>query len=175
MYARGSPLVCWYTLGFVNDLHPDIAPLGFLVGEWTGDGTGHYPTIEPFAYDETVVFAHVGKPFLAYTQRTRRRGDHPEAGLPLHAETGYLRHGVDGVELVIAQPSGITEIQVGWIEGTTLHFRSHHVGLTPSAKEVVAVERRIVVEGDRLTYDLWMTAVGQVHRHHLNATLLRSG
>ena len=92
------------------DLHPDIGALAPLLGTWAGRGAGAYPTIQPFEYLEEIVFSHVGKPFLAYSQKTKAVAD----GKPLHAETGYLRVPEPGrVELVLAHPSGVTEIEVG--------------------------------------------------------------
>jgi len=158
-------------------LHPDVEVLAPLLGTWTGTGAGSYPTIEPFTYREEVVFAHVGKPFLAYRQATVRL----DTGLPAHAEAGYLR-GVGGgrIELVLAHPTGIAELAEGDVvaePGRRLVLRLASVSVTgtATAKDVTRVDRTITVEGDVLRYELAMAAVGQPHQHHLAAELQRAG
>lgn len=157
-----------------TDLHPDLAALAPLLGTWAGQGAGKYPTIPPFDYLEEVVFAHVGKPFLAYGQKTKAVAD----GKPLHAETGYLRVPQPGrVELVLAHPSGITEIEVGTYSVTDdlieMQMSTTAVGLTPSAKEVTALGRSFRIDGDELSYTVQMGAVGQPLQDHLAAVLHR--
>jgi hypothetical protein len=154
------------------DIHPDLQPLAFLVGIWRGTGAGEYPTIEPFQYVEEVRVHHVGKPFLTYAQKTRDA----QTDLPLHVETGYFRPAGSGrVELVVAQPSGIVEIQEGSLQDHTLTLVAVSVATSSTAKDVSSVSRTITVDGDRMMYRLEMGAVGQPHQHHLTATLERVG
>ena len=155
----------------MNRAHPDLDSLTFLVGTWKGPGSGRYPTIEPFDYVEEAVFTPgPGKPFIAYRQRTRRAG----GGEPLHSESGYIRPGgTDGVELVIAQPTGIVEVHTGEIGSNQVRFRSREVRLSPTAVEVSRVERCITVDGDTMRYRLWMAAVSQPFQVHLEAELSR--
>jgi THAP4-like, heme-binding beta-barrel domain len=156
------------------DLHPDLAELAPLLGTWAGRGSGKYPTIAPFEYSEEVVFSHVGKPFLAYAQKTRAVAD----GKPLHAETGYLRVPRPGhLELVLAHPSGITEIEVGTYSATggliEVELSTAEIGLAPTAKEVTALGRSLRIDGDELSYSLQLGAVGQPLQDHLAAVLHR--
>jgi hypothetical protein len=157
-----------------GDLHPDLEALAPLLGTWAGRGAGEYPTIQPFEYLEEVVFSHVGKPFLAYSQKTKAATD----GKPMHAETGYLRVPQPGqLELVLAHPSGVTEIEVGSYRVTggviDIELATTSIGLTPTAKEVSALGRCLHIDDDELSYSVQMGAVGQPLQHHLAAVLQR--
>ena len=162
------------TPGGPPDLHPALTVLAPLLGTWAGAGAGEYPTIPSFSYLEEVTFSHVGKPFLSYGQRTEAADD----GRPLHAETGYLRVPAAGrVEMVLAHPTGVTEIQEGTLtvngDVLQLELTATSIGLTASAKDVSTLSRSFRIAGDELTYTLRLGAVGQPLQHHLAATLRR--
>ena len=162
MTGRGS--------GAATTLHNAVEPLAFLLGRWAGEGEGSYPTIEPFAYGEEITVSHVGKPFLAYAQRTWSLDD----GRPLHAETGYWRcASPTHAELVVAHPTGVVEVSEGPLSATSLVLSSRTVSGTGSAKAVTGLVRRITVADDRLDYQLDMAAVGVPLTNHLRASLRR--
>ena len=88
------------------------------------------------------------------------------------AGTGGCR-GPGGVELVVAHPTGIVEVDEGELDGHEIRLRSSAVVRTATAKEVVAVERTFRLDGDVLRYDVAMAAVGHPLTHHLRAALER--
>jgi len=154
-------------------LHPDLTSLEGLVGTWRGEGRGHYPTISDFTYGEEVIFEVTPKPYLAYRSRTWLL---PE-NTPAHAEVGYWRcpGGGSSVEVVLTHPFGIVEVQEGTFDGSAFALKATSLGATTTAKDVTAVERRFMLDGDRLSYDVAMAAVGQPLTAHLTAELRRVG
>jgi len=133
-----------------------------------------YPTIPSFDYGEEIRFGEIpGKPFLTYQQRTWALDDQR----PLHAETGYWRPKPDGrLEVVLAHPTGISEIQEGTVEGTVIDLTATSIGLATTAKEVKGLTRRFELVGtDVLRYAVQLEAAGQPLQGHLTAELRRVG
>lgn len=148
----------------------NLTPVAALLGTWRGEGAGSYPTIDSFSYTEEITFTDVGKPFLHYVQRTWG-----PSGAPMHTETGYLRSPGDGtVELVLAQPTGQTELCEGTVtaeaDTLVLEFRASLLN-SASAKQVTSTSRRYALSGDSITTTFAMAAVGQPMTHHLRSEL----
>ncbi|MDQ3662045.1 MAG: FABP family protein [Actinomycetota bacterium] len=149
-------------------LHENLSALSFLLGTWGGRGEGHYPTIEPFSYTEEARFWHAGKPTLFYAQRTWSQRD----SAPMHAESGFLRVGPQGVvELVLAHSFGIAEVSEGKLTGSRLDLRSRDLIPSSSAKHVEALRRSLEVSGGLLNYTIDMAVSGYELQRHLTAEL----
>jgi hypothetical protein len=154
-----------------TELHPALQPVAWLIGTWRGEGTGVYPTIDPFRYGEEVTFADFGRPALAYSQRTWALAD----GEPLHRESGFWRPQQDGkLEVVLAHTFGAVEIQEGVIDGHRIELTSKSIALTSTAKRIDQVTRTFELSDDALTYSLDMAAVGEPLQIHLRAELRRA-
>ena len=79
--------------------------------------------------------------------------------------------GPGSVELVVAHPNGHAEVAEGRLEGTSISVASISLTRTSTAKQVDAIERDIRVDGEIMTYELRMAAVGQPLDGHLQAEL----
>ena len=155
--------------------HPDLAPLLFLLGRWQGAGVGGYPTIESFQFGQEVTFGHSGKPFLSYVSRSWLLDAEGNPGRPLAMESGFWRPQPEGrVEVLLAHPTGITEIYLGQVTGTKIEMSTDMVARTASAKEVTAGHRLYGLVGTDLAYAYDMAAVGQALQPHLSAQLKRA-
>jgi len=153
------------------ELNPALTPVAFLLGTWRGEGEGQYPSIKPFRYREEIRFAHNGKPFLIYTQRTEAI----DTSQPMHGEAGFLRLVGDGrVEFVIAQPIGYAEISLGRVDGQRIEVECDSVGRTPTAKPVTSISRSLWMDGETLRYELKMGIEGFPAVRHLTASFRRT-
>jgi THAP4-like, heme-binding beta-barrel domain len=153
------------------ELHPQVKPLRFLLGRWEGAGIGGYPTIESFRFGQEIRFSHNGKPYLIYTSRTWLLDETGAIGRPLATESGFWRMQPDGAEVLLAHPTGITEIYVGEVTGTRIELQTDVVARTSTAKEVTAGHRLYGLIGEDLGWAYDMAAVGQPLQSHISAQL----
>jgi hypothetical protein len=162
-------------------LHPALEPLGFLVGTWRGLGVVGYPTIEGARYEQELVFAHDGRPFLSYSSRSWIIDDDAQRLRPAAAEVGWWRPGAEprSVEVTLAHPTGIVEVYVGEVVFHRVELATEVVARTGTAKAVAGLRRLYgLVGGDDgaerdLAYAIDMSAVGQPLQSHLSARLMR--
>ena len=159
----------------VPDLHERLEPLSFLVGTWQGLGVVGYPTIEEQRYEQEVVFAHDGRPFLEYSSHTWLLDADGQRVRQSAREVGWWRPGKEprDVEVLLAHPTGIVEVYVGEVVFHKVELRTDVVARTDTAKPVNALHRLYgLVEGD-LAYAIDMAAVEQGLQPHLSARLSR--
>eukprot|EP00054_Salpingoeca_dolichothecata_P017581 m.105874 g.105874 ORF g.105874 m.105874 type:complete len:225 (-) comp22512_c0_seq5:136-810(-) len=158
-----------------SQLHTSLDRLALLVGTWSGEGHGKYPTVKPFAFDEIIEFTHVGKPFIVFSQKTWQ----PEMGSPMHTESGYIRATpAGGFEAVISDPTGLAQVYDAELstEGKgklTLKLVSKSIARTSTAKDVSEVVRVWTLENNTLHILTQMKAMGQELQDHIASTLQR--
>ena len=148
-------------------VHPAVQPLSYLLGKWKGQGEGSFPTISSFSYGEELTFSSLpGKPVIAYAQKTWKL----DSGAPMHAESGYWRPKLDGtLEVVIAQSTGLVEVQKGTYEqDKSIKLQSQVVGNASKVKEIDRVFE--LVNGD-LSYVVQMATHLTPLHPHLKAVL----
>ncbi|MGZ4438352.1 MAG: FABP family protein [Nocardioidaceae bacterium] len=157
-----------------ENLHPDCAPIAWLLGTWRGNGHGDYPTIDSFQFGQELIFTHDGRPFFHYMSRSWIVDDKGEKVRDGAIETGFFRPKADGtLEVVLTHNTGFVEIWYGKAEPAKLEIQTDAVARTKTAKEYVAGHRLYgLVESDLLwAYD--MAAMGQELQPHIWGRLVR--
>ncbi len=158
------------------DMPPQIVPLAWLLGTWRGVGVGGYPTVEEFRFGQELTLTELpGKPFVHHLSRSWLLDGDGNEVRPLAQETGSWRPEADGsLELLLAHPTGFSEIYVGRADGAKIELQTDVVARTETAKAYTAGHRLYgLVEGKLLwAYD--MAAMDQPLQPHLSATLHRS-
>ncbi|MDC7123403.1 FABP family protein [Cellulomonas fimi] len=184
-------------------LAPEVYPLAWLVGTWTGEGVVGYPGIEETAFTQEVVIDHDGGPYLSYTSTIRlvvapddaaaldddaalRDGpatsDGP--GPVWSTESGYWRvppERPDGlgadqhpVELLVSDPSGHVAVYVGEVGKGRIDLASDLIARTATGAEVTAGKRLYgLVQGD-LMWAHDIAAFGQPMQSYASARLSRA-
>ncbi|XP_054624689.1 THAP domain-containing protein 4 [Dunckerocampus dactyliophorus] len=159
------------------EMNPAILPLDWLMGTWQSDepGEGCFPTIKPFRYSEMLHFSHVGQPVINFMFNAY----HADSKKPLHRECGFIRMqpGTNKVAFIVAQNSGLVEIEEGELTGQQLNLRSHSVARISFAKEphVQEISRVFQLKADgRLEQRVSMATDNQPLIEHLHITYVRT-
>lgn len=102
-----------------SDLHPDLVPLAFLLGNWAGAGVHDFPGSEKCNFGQEVSFSHDGRDFLEYRSHSWVLDAEGNKVKPLESESGYWRISAEGdkgprkVEVVMVRNDGVVEVWYG--------------------------------------------------------------
>ncbi len=155
-------------------LHPQMAPLAWLVGHWEGSGLFGYPTITDARFGQELQISHDGRPFLQHRSKSWVLDEEGRKVRLSAGEQGYWRVGPDGdIELLLVHHTGILELFVGTrdVDRPYVQLRTDAVLRSPHAQEYNAALRLYgYVESD-LAWTMDMAAVGQPMTNHLSARL----
>lgn len=139
------------------------------MGHWEGPGTGLWSG--GFAFSDSIVFEHDGRPMLFFRQATVG-----EDGMPSHGEAGFVVAAEGGVvHVTVAEPTGVVEVLTGRVRPGVLEVRSVAIGLAPGASPVTAVARRLALSpgGDELVAEVSVAMNGEPLAPHTRSVLRR--
>ena len=155
-------------------IHPDIAPLAWLVGRWEGVGVLGYPTIDSSRFGQEIIVSHDERPFLRWESRTWILDEDGNRVRPSGTELGFWRPGGEGeAELLLVHPTGIVEMYYGSAEPARIELHTDGVLRSPHAKEYTAAQRMYGLVNSKLMWVMDMAAVGEPMTSHISAELNR--
>ncbi|WP_418275837.1 FABP family protein [Isoptericola jiangsuensis] len=133
------------TFAFPDGLAPEVYPLAWLVGQWSGTGVIKYEGIAETSFTQDLVFDHDGGPYLSFTS-TLRVDD-----AVWSTETGYWRVASERpeglgeqqhpLEVLVADASGRMSLFLGVAGDGRVDLATDFVARTSTAVEVTAAKR----------------------------------
>lgn len=161
-----------------DSIHPDVAPLAWLIGRWEGAGVVGYPTIESQQFGQEIICTHDGRPFLEWHSHTWLLDADGQRIRPLATELGIWRPQpaeADGtnVELLLTHPTGFVEMYAGVAQPAKIEISTDGVMRSPSAKAYTAGHRLYGLVESRLMWVMDMAAMGVEMTSHVSAELRR--
>lgn len=155
-------------------MHPDNAPLAWMLGTWAGAGVVGYPTMTSRNFGQEVEVTHDGRPFLQWTSRTWLLDEDGGKDEVYAVETGFWRpQGDDGVELVLAHPTGVVEMYYGETAPAKVELRTDSVVRSPQAPEYAAAQRLYGYVNGNMMWVMDMASDGHEMQSYMSAELKR--
>jgi len=162
-----------------DDLAPEVYPLAWLVGRWSGTGEVAYPTIPRRAVTAEVLVTHDGGPYLAWSSTLLLAQEEQVWA----TEQGYWRFPPDRpgdlpadrhpVELLLADPAGHLVLLAGAVGNGRIDLVSDLVARTPDAAEVTAASRLYGLVSGELMWTWDIAAFGQPLQSYASARMSR--
>lgn len=155
-------------------MHPDCAPLAWMLGSWAGAGVVGYPSMESRHFGQEIDVTHDGRPFFMWTARAWLLDADGNRERAAAVETGFWRPLPDGeVELLLSHPTGIVEMYHGTAGDARVEVRTEQVTRSPHAKEYTAAHRMYGYVGGNMMWVMDMAATGHPLQSHASAELKR--
>jgi hypothetical protein len=152
------------TFAFPDGLAPEVYPLAWLVGEWSGTGVIKYEGIDETPFTQELVFDHDGGPYLRFVSTLS------VDGTVWSTETGYWRvsserpeglpEGKHSLEVLVTDASGRLSLFLGAAGDGRVDLATDFVARTSTATEVTAARRLYGTVEGRLLWVEELAAFG---------------
>ncbi|XP_050464118.1 peroxynitrite isomerase THAP4-like [Cataglyphis hispanica] len=136
--------------------------LAWLEGVWITEepAIGMYPTIKSFNYYDEINITSIGQPIFNYVAQSW----HPEMGIPMHRETGFLQilPGTNKIALSLIDNIGLFTVEQGELmnDTKTIDIKSTNILATdasiPHFPTLTETRRVYKVDGDSLELIFYM-------------------
>lgn len=172
------------TFAFPEGLAPEVYPLAWLVGRWSGEGVLAYPGIEESRFRHDVSFDHDGGPYLRYAA-TMTLLDGADDGRIWQSETGYWRvapqtpegvelaEGQHPIEVLLADGAGVLTAYLGAVGNGRVDVASRFMAATESGPDMRGATRMYGNVEGRLLWAWDLSAFGNELQSYASAELLR--
>ena len=173
------------TFALPEDLAPEVYPLAWLVGTWSGRGFIEYPEIPRTEFRADTVFDHDGGPYLIYRSTMTAIGPDGEDAAVWSSEQGYWRvppvtpEGFElaanqhPVELLVADASGSIALYLGVVGNGKIEVATDLMARTASAPDIGGASRLYGNVAGELLFALDIAAFGKELQSYASGRLAR--